>query len=301
MELRTLSYFLAVAREGSILGAANTLHLTQPNLSRQMKELELEVGKQLFIRSNRNITLTEDGILLRKRADEILTLVKKTESELAKREEAVSGEVYIGSGEFDSFHYFSTAARHLTEKHPDICFHIYSGNSMEILERLEAGLLDFGLLIEPVDVNQYDFLYQPAAESCGVIMRKDNPLAQKDAICPEDLRGLPLIMPRQFMEYGFLTRWIGEMPEKLNIIATTDLPYNATIMVADGMGYSICIDFDLFTGTSDSKLCFRPFKPGLNAGVYIVWKKYQPFSKAAQAFLEQLKEDIALLTDSAGT
>jgi len=131
MELRTLSYFLAVAREGSILGAANTLHLTQPNLSRQMKELELEVGKQLFIRSNRNITLTEDGILLRKRADEILTLVKKTESELAKREEAVSGEVYIGSGEFDSFHYFSTAAKHLTEKHPDICFHIYSGNSMD--------------------------------------------------------------------------------------------------------------------------------------------------------------------------
>lgn len=154
---------------------------------------------------------------------------------------------------------------------------------MEILERLEAGLLDFGLLIELMDVNQYDFL----SACCGILWghyEERRSSCTKDAICPEDLRGLPLIMPRQFMEYGFLTRWIGEMPEKLNIIATTDLPYNATIMVADGMGYSICIDFDLFTGTSDSKLCFRPFKPGLNAGVYIVWKNTNHFQKLPRRF-----------------
>lgn len=294
MELRTLQYFLAVAREGSILGAANTLHMTQPNLSRQMKELESEIGKQLFIRSNRNITLTEDGILLRKRADEILTLVKKTESELTTKEGSLSGEVYIGSGEMDSFHFFSIAAKHLTEKHPDIHFHLYSGNSVEVLERLETGLLDFCLLIEPVDVTQYDFLYQPATETCGIIMKKDASLAAKSVIRPEDLKGLPLIVPTQFMEHGFLSRWIGEMPEKLNIVATTDLPYNAAIMVADGMGYSICVDFDLFTGTADSKLCFRPLEPALNPGVYVVWKKYQPFSKAAEAFLEQLKKELGI-------
>ena len=292
MEFRVLQYFLAVAREESILGAANSLHLTQPTLSRQMRELEDEVGKQLFVRGNRKITLTDDGILLRKRANEIVELVRKTESELSSHEESISGDIHIGSGEMDAFHLAARATKRLTDVHPDINFHLFSGDSMQVTELLDKGVLDFGILVEPANVQKYDFLFWPGLEPCGVIMLRDCPLAQKESIRPEDLRGLPLIVPTQFMEQGFFSRWIGEMPEDLRIVVTADAPYNVAVMVAEGMGYAICLDFDLMSGNPDSKLCFRPLEPRLDIGVYVVWKKYQVFSRAAELFLQELHKEL---------
>ena len=293
MELRTLEYFLAVAREESILRASNYLHLTQPTLSRQMHDLEEELGKQLFIRGNRKITLTEDGALFRQRASEILMLVRKTRDELSDKEDAASGDIFIGASEMDSFKSFARAAERLRESSPNVCFHLYTGDGIQQLEMLDSGLIDFALLIEPTDVKQYDFLYKPAAETCGVIMRRDSPLAQKERIRPEDLKDLPLVMPRQFMEHGFFSKWIGEMMENLHIVATADLPYNVAVMVAQGLGYAICLNFDLMVSNSpDSTLCFRPLEPALETGVYIVWKKYRVFPKAPELFLEQVRREV---------
>lgn len=293
MELRTLEYFLAVAREESILRASNYLHLTQPTLSRQMHDLEEELGKQLFIRGNRKITLTEDGVLFRQRANEILMLVRKTRDELSAKEDAVSGDIFIGASEMDSFKFFANAAKRFQESNPDVCFHLYTGDGIQQLEMLDSGLIDFALLIEPTDVKQYDFLYQPAAEPCGVIMRRDSPLAQKESIQPEDLKDLPLVMPRQFMEHGFFSKWIGEMMEDLHIVATADLPYNVAIMVAQGLGYAICLNFDLMVNDPGCKLCFRPLEPALAPGVYIVWKKYRVFPKASELFLEYVRRELS--------
>ena len=293
MELRTLEYFLAVAREESILRASNYLHLTQPTLSRQMHDLEEELGKQLFIRGNRKITLTEDGVLFRQRANEILMLVRKTRDELSAKEDAVSGDIFIGASEMDSFKFFANAAKRFQESNPDVCFHLYTGDGIQQLEMLDSGLIDFALLIEPTDVKQYDFLYQPAAEPCGVIMRRDSPLAQKESIRPEDLKDLPLVMPRQFMEHGFFSKWIGEMMEDLHIVATADLPYNVAIMVAQGLGYAICLNFDLMVNDPGGTLCFRPLEPALAPGVYIVWKKYRVFPKASELFLEYVRRELS--------
>ncbi|MCD8036857.1 MAG: LysR family transcriptional regulator [Clostridiales bacterium] len=293
MDIRVLQYFLAVAREESITKAAETLHMTQPPLTRQMKELENEVGKQLLIRGSKKVTLTEDGMLLRKRAEEIIELVDKTKSELAASDEIISGDIYMGSGETEAVSMIAKAAKNLQEKYPMIRYHIYSGDAERITERLDKGIIDFGLLVEPFDISKYDYVRLPVKDTWGVLMRKDSPLAEKEYITPEDLLEKPLIISHQTIKSEEMAAWFGQDIGKLNVAATYDLIYNASRFVKMGFGYVIGLDKLINTG-GESELCFRPLYPVLEAGLCIVWKKHQVFSKAAERFLEEMQAELAM-------
>lgn len=292
MDVRVLRYFLAVAQEESISGAAEYLHLTQPTLSRQLMDLEEELGKKLFIRGSRKVTLTEDGLLLRKRAGEIVDLVDKTESEFHEAEGEISGDIYIGGGETAAMRLIAQTARELQEQYPHIRYHLYSGNGDDVMERLDKGLLDFGLLIEPVDLKKYDHFHLPVTDTWGVLMRKDSPLAEKASIHPEDIWDIPLLISRQSMVEHGLSSWTRKDYRELNIVATYNLLFNAALMVEAGLGYAICLD-KLVDTMDTSELCFRPMAGSMGAGMDIAWKKYQMFSKAAQKFLERLQESFS--------
>ena len=293
MEIRVLKYFLAVAREGTITGAANSLHLTQPTLTRQLQELEKELGQQLLIRGKQRITLTPEGMFLRKRAEEIVDMVEKTESEFHSINDILGGDIYIGSGETESMKYVAEVMQELRKLYPDIRFHLYSGNAEDVIEKLDKGLLDFGILIQPIDLSKYDHIALPDKDIWGVIMRKDSPLALKKEIVLEDLVDVPLIASRQMSRKysaasGFLD-WFGEKFDDLNIAATYNLVYNAAILVKAGIGYAITLD-KLANTSDESNLCFRPLKPKLQSGLDIVWKKYQVFSPAAKIFLDMMQQ-----------
>lgn len=288
MELRVLRYFLAVTREQTISGAAQYLHVSQPSLSRQLMDLEQELGQQLFVRGNRRITLTEAGELLRRRANELVLLADKTETELRSMQEVVAGDVSIGGGETEAMRLIARAARDLQADHPHICYHLYSGNADDVTERLDKGLLDFGLLIEPFDKQKYDFIRLPVSDRWGVLMRRDSPLSDRQTICPADLHDLPLIISRQSMVLHELSGWFDCPMEELHVAATYNLLFNASLMVEEGVGYALCLDHLVHTGP-DSALCFRPLSPTLQAGIGIVWKKYQVFSKAAAKFLAHIQ------------
>lgn len=290
MELRVLRYFLAVAREESICGAAESLHLSQPTLSRQLMDLEEELGKKLFIRGNRRITLTEDGILLRKRAGEILDLVEKTAGELSAAETGLAGDVYIGAGETRGVHYLTQRARRLQERYPRVRFHISSGDTTDITERLDKGLIDFGLLFDPTDSRRYSACPLPVFDTWGLLLRRDDPLAEKAEITAGDMPGLPLIISRRVRDGKTLENWLGRDFDSLNIVSTYNLLYNASLMVEDGLGYALCLD-GIINTTGDSPLCFRPLSPSVPAGMSVVWKKYQVFSGAAEKFLELLRQN----------
>ena len=296
MEIRVLKYFLAVAREGSITGAANSLHLTQPTLSRQLQELEKELKQKLLIRGKYKVTLTPEGMILRKRAEEIIDMVEKTESEFSSISDTISGDIYIGGGESDSMKYIAEIIREIQSEFFGIKFHIYSGNAEDVTEKLDKGLLDFGILIQPVDVSKYDHITLPEKDVWGVIMRKDNPLSQKKNIKLEDLLKVPLLASRQMSpkyskDSGFLD-WFGDKYEELNITATYNLVYNAAVMVKAGVGNAISLD-KLADTSKESELCFRPLCPKLESGLDIVWKKYQVFSPAAQIFLKRIQRGFA--------
>ena len=291
MELRVLRYFLAIAQEETISGAADAMHVTQPTLSRQMMELEEELGKTLFIRGKRKISLTDEGMFLRKRAQEIIALVEKTEAEFRTPEEGVSGDVYIGSGETDAMRIIAHAAHKLQRDNPHIIFHIFSGNAEDVMEKIDRGFVDFGIFIEPVDLSKYSFVRLPVVDTWGVLMRNDSPLAAQNSIQPNDLLNLPLIISRQSMVKNEIFGWMGDMCNQLNIVATYNLLYNASLMVEEGIGYALCLDGIIRT-SGDSSLCFRPLKPKVDVGLNVAWKKYQIFSKAAEKFLEYLKREI---------
>ncbi|WP_046173569.1 LysR family transcriptional regulator [Domibacillus indicus] len=292
MEFRVLRYFLTVAREGSITRAADFLHVTQPTLSRQLKDLEQELGKKLFTRSSHSIILTEEGMLLRKRAEEIVDMVEKLEAEFSSMEETISGDVYIGSGETDAMKQIARAAKDLQSRYPNIRYHLYSGNEDDVTERLDKGLLDFCILIEPADLSKYNYINIPAKDVWGVVMRKDSPLASKDTIQAVDLVNVPLLFSRQAIQQTLskneFVEWFGEDFDKLNVVATYNLLYNAAIMVEEGIGYAVTID-KLVNTSSDSSLCFRPLEPRLEAGLNIVWKKHQVLSAAADLFLKEIQ------------
>ena len=290
MDIRVLQYFLAVAREQNISAAAASLHISQPALSTQLKALEAELGKQLLIRGtkgSRKVLLTDEGMILRKRAEEILSLVHKTEAEIACSDEAIVGEVSIGSGETDIVRLFARAAQALRRQHPDIRYRISSGNAEFVLENLDKGLIDFGLLFGSVDPRKYDALPMPACDRWGVLMRRDAPLSQKEAVCPEDLWDKPLIVSHQRGDGNYLSRWLKRELSHLNVVATYNLVYNASLLVDEGLGYALT--FDGLINTEGSGLCFRPLSPKLEAPGSIVWKKYQVFSKPAAAFLQCLR------------
>lgn len=291
MEIRVLRYFLAVARTGNITAAANLLHLTQPTLSRQIKDMEKELGVQLLVRKSHNVNLTADGIRFRKRAEEIISMVDKTEAEFTSMENTVSGDIYIGGGETRVMREIAQIIKELRKSYPDIHFHLYSGNAADVTERLDKGLLDFGILIQPADISKYNYINLYERDIWGVIMRKDSPLAKKEYIKKEDLLNLPLICSRQAISPhqtgNKFSDWFGEDFEKLNIVATFNLVYNAAILAEAGIGYAISLD-NLTDTSKDSSLCFRPLEPQLESSLNIVWKKHQVFSPAAQLFLEKI-------------
>lgn len=289
-----MQYFLAVAQEESITGAAEALHVTQPNLSRQIKELEEELGAKLFIRGNRKITLTQEGVLLRKRARELIDLFEKTRSEFRETKEIVSGDIYIGAGETEAVLLLAQTAKALQATYPHITYHIFSGNEEDVAERLDKGLLDFGVLVEPADIKKYDYIKLPDTDTWGVLMRKDSHLAGKSSITPEDLWDLPLILSRQSMRHGQISNWLRRSPESLDIVGTYNLIYNVSLMVRSGLGYALCLD-RLINTTGDSELCFRPLTPRLEVGLTLVWKRYQIFSGATELFLKQLQKNISNL------
>ncbi|HIY90661.1 MAG: LysR family transcriptional regulator [Merdibacter sp.] len=293
MELRVLRYFLTIAREGSITNAANVLHVTQPTLSRQIHDLEEELGQRLFVRGSRNMSLTAEGMILRKRAEEIISMVDKTEAEFHSMSNVVSGDIYIGGGETEAVKLIAQIVCELRTAYPEIHYHLYSGNAEDVTERLDKGLLDFGLLIQPADISKYDYFNIPARDTWGVIMRKDIPLAKKETIRKEDLLNVPLICSRQVISEerhrNEFAEWFGEDFDKLDIVTTFNLVYNAAIMVEAGVGYAITID-KIANTTESSSLCFRPLEPQLDSGLNIIWKKDQVFSAAAALFFKKLRE-----------
>lgn len=290
MEIRVLQYFLAIAREQSISGAAEFLHISQPTLSRQIHDMEEELGKQLFIRGNRKITLTEEGMILRKRSEEILGLVKKTEDEIAFSDDISEGDIYIGAGETNAIHLLANCAHQLQLHYPGIRYHIASGDTKDVLEELDKGLIDFGLLFGSVDKSKYESVKIPFQDVYGLLMRKDCELAKKDVICPEDIWDKAIICNRNSCnnESEFFT-WLKKDCSEINVIATYNLLYNASILVEEKIGYAIALD-QIIDVSNESALCFKPFDPPLYASMSLVWKKYQIFSKAAEKYLDQMKK-----------
>ena len=295
MELRVLQYFLAVAREQSISAAAESLHLSQPTLSTQLKGLEEQLGKQLLIRGtkgSRKVLLTEEGMVLRKRAEEILELVRITENEISRSDEVVAGDVYIGAGESDMIRIFARAAQQLQQRYPDIHYHILSGNAAFVQEYLERGLIDIGVVYGPVDTAVYNAVPAPVRDTWGVLMRRDSPLAQKEYIQPQDLWDKPLILSAQKNDDLSMVHWMQRDISKLQVVATYNLVFNASLLVEEGLGYALCFD-KLINVTGDSRLCFRPLFPKMEAEASIIWKRYQVFPKAAQKFIEVLQKSCA--------
>ena len=291
MELRLLEYFLAVAREQNITAAAESLHISQPALSTQLKNMEDELGKQLLIRGvkgSRKVILTEEGMILRKRAEEMLLLMRRTEEEITGSNETIAGNVFIGTGETETVRLFAKVAKKLQKKYPDIRYNISSGNAEHVLEYLDKGLIDFGLLFTEIDAQKYEAIPVPIKDTWGVLMRKDSPLAEKETICPEDLWDKPLIVSHQKGDDVYLNQWLQREESELHIVATYNLLFNASLLVDEGLGYALC--YDKLINTKGSNLCFRPFSPRLEARGFIVWKKYQVFSKAANIFLQYLRE-----------
>lgn len=291
MELRVLRYFLAVAREGSVTHAAQRLHISQPTLSKQLKDLEAELGKKLFVRSSFSVRLTEEGMLLRKRAEEILDMVDKTEAEFKALDEVNGGDIHIGAAESDGIKHLARHIKALQAQYPRIRAHLYSGDRNDLAERLERGLLDFAVLVESNDLSKYNHLPLPGADTWGVILRRDHPLAQKEAFAPDDLLDVPLICPRQGLQKE-LSHWFQEKVDRLNIVATYNLAYNGGVLAREGLGCMLSFDKLVDTG-ADSPLCFRPLTPPLHSQLYLVWKKYAVFSPAAELFLQALQSSFA--------
>lgn len=287
MDIRTMQYFLAVVREGTISAAAQALHVAQPSLSRQMKELEEELGAALFVRGNRKITLTEEGMVLQKRAEEMVRLMQITEDEISQVKTHITGSVRIGAGESWSFHYLSQAAASLAAEHPDIRFHITSGDTQDLMNELNNGLIDFAVIFTEVDHQLYQSIELPVEDSFGLLMPKDCSLAEKEEIRLSDIKGLPVIVSRGAEPYFTGSKEF----HSLNIIATYNLVYNASLLVEDGLGYAICFD-KLINTTGDSRLCMRPIIPQMTFTGSLIWKKYQGFSPAVQMFIDRVRNTI---------
>ncbi len=292
MELRVLQYFLAIAREESISRAAESLHLSQPTLSRQLKALEDELGKQLVVRGSHSVTLTEEGMILRRRAEEILDLVRRAEDEISLEMEDVAGEIRIAAGETDGIRLFADVMQTMKREYPGVTYQFQSGNSVYVREQLDKGLADFGLVYEEVDPLGYDSLPVPIVDEWGVMVRRDSPLAEKRVVAPKDLLDQPLILSGQTSAKNQVAEWFGKSWKSVNILATYNLSTNAAILASTGVGCVVCFN-KLLRTSGDSELCFRPLSPPLTSQAALIWKKYQPLGKAPRKFLELLRESIS--------
>lgn len=288
MELRVLRYFLMVAREENITKAAQQLHVTQPTLSRQLGQLEQELGTTLFHRRNHHIVLTEDGMLLKRRAQEMLELADKTEREFSCREE-LTGEIAIGCGETCNMAYLSDMVVSFRERHPLVQFRIYSATADEVKDRMQSGLLDIGLLMEPVEVQNFNCLPMPYRERWAVLVRKDSPLAQLEAAGPEDLLPYPLLTIWREQVNEQIAGWFGESFSQVKIAARYNLIINAAIMVKHHVGVAFC--YDMGTAFYDS-LRLVPLSPALESGAVLAWKKDQARSRAVEQFISHIRRSI---------
>ena len=286
MDIRILKYFLTVAREESITRAAEVLHITQPTLSRQLTQLEEEVGSKLFIRG---IVLTGEGMLLCRRAREIADLMDKTEMELAASQQLVEGRVSIGSGELAAVGRLAGLIDSFREKYPMVTYDLFTATADQVKERMESGLIDIGLLLEPVDVDKYEYVRLDIREKWVAVMRPDDPFAKKAFVTAEDLAKVPIIMARRSNVESELGNWFGEYYKDLNVVFHSNLPSNGAVMVQQGLGYALTVE-----GISDSlwdkgKICVRPLHPVLEASSVLAWKRQQPFGRAAQKFIEHVR------------
>lgn len=288
MEIRVLQYFLTVAREGNITKAAEILHITQPTLSRQLAQLEEETGVRLFIRGPRSLTLTSEGILLRRRAEEIVCLVDKTAGELLEQEKHLAGTVSFGCGELAAMQVLTEIIAAFHRKYPLVNFDIFTGTADIVKERMEKGLVDIGLMMEPIDAAKIDFIRLQGQERWGVIMRADDPLTRKESIRAVDLVGKPLSFASRFKNSTDLRSWFGEDYAKMQILFTSNLPTNAAMMVYNGMGYALVIEGVKFFW-DPAKICFRPLNPPVTAPVAIFWRKQQPLSLTVEKFVDFMK------------
>ena len=286
MEIRVLRYFIQIAREGSMTRAAEYLHVSQPALSKQMKELEKQLGKKLFRRGSSSVSLTDEGMLLRRRAEDLLAMADKIENEFKALDEITGGDIYIGCAESYLIKYLTYAVKKLNGQYSNIHYHITSGDTQQVTERLDRGLLDFAFIVEPPDLSKYNYLEVPEQDTWGILMRKDCPLAEKSQIGIDDILPYPVFCSEQAAKVD-LPRWCGENIDQLNVMATFNLTGNAAIFVKEGLG--IALTFDKLVEINDEgNLCFRPITPVLQTKMYVIWKKYQVFTPVAQLMLEQL-------------
>lgn len=287
MEIRVLRYFLEIAREENMTRASERLHVSQPTLSKQMKDLEEELGKKLFRRGSASIHLTDEGMLLRKRAEDILSMVDKTTDEFRAMNEITGGDVYIGCAESHQIRYLAEIIRKFRERYPLLKYHILSGDTVQVAERLDRGLLDFAVIVEPPNLQKYNYIELPVADTWGVVMRKDCPLAKIQSVTVDDLIGYDLISSPQSLEADF-PRWCGEKLDELNITGTVNLFYNGTVFVK--AGNCLLLTFDRLADTgNESELCFRPLTPTLESKMFIIWKRYQIFSPIAELLIDEIK------------
>lgn len=287
MEIRVLRYFLETAREGNMSRAAERLFISQPTISKQLKELENELGAKLFVRSNYSIKLTEAGMLLRERAEDILSLVDKTEAEFRSLEEIDSGDIYVGAPESESMGLFAEAVRDLQKDHPGIRCNIYSGNIEDVCDRLDKGLLDFAIVMSYVDFSKYNFLKMPTEDAWGLIMRRDDPMTEKASFSVAELKGLPLICSRQWVDQEF-PQWFGSATGDAKITATYNLAFNGAVLAKAGIGYAVVLDRLIDTGEA-SELVFRPLSDVPKSEMYVIWRKFQTFTPIAELLLSELQ------------
>ena len=290
MELRVLRYFIEVARTQNITAAAERLHITQPTLSKQLMDLEDELGAKLFERGKRRTTLTEDGMLLFQRAKEIVALADLTESAFRSTDERIAGDIAIGCGETNGMRLLVDAMMEMRAAHPGVTFRLSSGNFEDISDRLDSGLVDFGLFVGDAAVAKYDYIKLPHSDAWGLLMRADDALAERASVRPQDLDGLTLLCSRQAVAGNELAGWLGREFGELDIVATYNLIHNATYMVEAGMGCAVSIEG--LVNTSGTGLVFRPFEPSLTARLSFAWKRGRQLSRAAAEFLKLLQSKI---------
>ena len=292
MEIRTLRYFLAAAREENMTRAAELLHVTQPTLSRALRALEDELGKKLFTRHSFHISLTEEGILLRDRAEDLITMADKIEKEFLSLDDITGGELYFGLAESYQIRYLARELRTLKSSYPGLCYHITSGDTEQVTEKLDKGLLDFAVLCDEPDGKKYDAILFPERDLWGLVLPENDALAKKETIRVEDLVGLPLFTSEQGWE-GDIRRWAGECYAQLRLEGSFRLSYNASLFVREGLGYQL--SFEHLVDTSpESHLVFRPLSPRVEVKLYLIWNKYQTFTPIAERFLRQLRRSFAM-------
>ena len=293
MELRVLNYFLVVAREENFTRAAEQLHVTQPTLSRQIADLEQELGVKLFTRSNHNIILTEDGMILKRRAQELLSLADKTKRDFLYKEENFEGTITIGSGEFLSTRILTEGIAAFGKGHPLVRYELYSGNAGNVKEGMERGLIDIGLMSEPIDIRKYDFISMPVTEQWGVFVREDAPLAGLDVVTPRGLAGMPVITTVSDIPQSNIGKWLGEYADQVEVIARGNLLYNEALLPQSNMGAVIGMKLNCqYEG-----LKFIPFSPVLESGTALVWKKEQIFPATVLSFITFMKKYIKGMTE----